>query len=461
VHTEGQQIMQSRNRPTVRRDPAGTHPPADGSRTTVTAPADPAVPRLAPGVELLGEYLGSGLTEPTYLARRPPGQVMQISRLLYLVLSEIDGSRTAEEIGDRASAAFGRRVSAGNVEYLLASKLAPLGLLAGSDMNRAVKAKSAILTLKARRTLVPDPAVQVVARLLRPLFNPFVVVAVLVGFSTADFFLYSHGQFHAAAVAVLNRPVVILLILGLVVLSMLFHECGHAAACRYGGARPGVIGMGLYVVWPAFYTNVTDSYQLSRAGRLRTDLGGIYFNAIFAVASSVVYLATDYAPLLVVILLVHLEIFQQLLPTFRLDGYFILADVAGVPDLFDRMAPVLLSMIPGRPADPRVENLKRVPRMIVTVWVLCTVPVLGLYLVFVILHGPDIASTFAGSATAQGRDIVAALREGKILVGLLGVLSLLLLALPILGLSYVLLLTGRRVVRLAAAAGSWFGGRRE
>ena len=39
------------------------------------------------------------------------------------------------------------------------------------------------------------------------------------------------------------------------------------------------MGTGLYLVWPAFYTDVTDSYRLGRAGRLRTDLGGLYFNA--------------------------------------------------------------------------------------------------------------------------------------------------------------------------------------
>ena len=44
------------------------------------------------------------------------------------------------------------------------------------------------------------------------------------------------------------------------------------------------MGAGLYLVWPAFYTDVTDSYRLGRGGRLQTDLGGLYFNAIVAVA---------------------------------------------------------------------------------------------------------------------------------------------------------------------------------
>ena len=44
------------------------------------------MPCLAAGVELIGEYQGSGLAEATYLARNAVGQVAHLSRLLYLVV---------------------------------------------------------------------------------------------------------------------------------------------------------------------------------------------------------------------------------------------------------------------------------------------------------------------------------------------------------------------------------------
>ena len=62
------------------------------------------------------------------------------------------------------------------------------------------------------------------------------------------------------------RPGLLLAVLALTVLSAGFHEFGHAAAARRGGATPGVMGAGLYLVWPAFYTDVTDSYRLGRVG---------------------------------------------------------------------------------------------------------------------------------------------------------------------------------------------------
>jgi putative peptide zinc metalloprotease protein len=139
-------------------------------------------------------------------------------------------------------------------------------------------------------------------------------VVVLAGLIGSDAWLVRDGRLTSAFEYVLLRPMLLLMVLGLAVLSMMFHEFGHAAACRYGGARPGVIGAGFYVMWPAFYTNVTDAYRLSRAGRIRTDLGGVYFNAVFVLPLTAAYLATGYLPLLAAVFLIHLEMMQQLMP---------------------------------------------------------------------------------------------------------------------------------------------------
>ena len=224
---------------------------------------------MAAGAELLGEYQGSGLGEVTFLARNASGRIVHLSRLLWLVLSGVDGRRSVGEIAARVSVESGRSVSAGNVEYLLSNKLAPQGLVAGDGAGQpAVRPDSMILALKLHRTLLPEAGVQVVARLLGPLFSPLVVVAVLGALAGADLWLVRSGGMLAAFREVLARPLLLLVVLGLSLVSMVFHECGHAAACRYGGARPGRIGMGLYVLWPALFTNVTDSYRLGRACRL-------------------------------------------------------------------------------------------------------------------------------------------------------------------------------------------------
>jgi putative peptide zinc metalloprotease protein len=408
------------------------------------------VPQLIPGVQQLGEYQGSGLTGATYLVRNARGQVVQVSGLLNLVLGGIDGRSTVSEIAARVTAASGRTVSAGNVEYLLVNKLAPLELLAaaGADVQPAAAGPDpSVLVLKLRRTLVPEAGVQHLARLFRPLFYPAVVATGLLSLVASDTWLLRVGRLIPAFQLVLLRPPLLLLVFGLSVLSMLFHECGHAAACRYGGARPGVIGVGFFVVWPAFFTNVTDTYRLGRAGRIRTDLGGVYFNAVFVLMLMAAYLATGYLPLLPAVFLIHLEIIQQLLPSLRLDGYFILADAIGVPDLFRRIGPTLRAMIPGRPADPLVQGLKRGPRVILTAWVLLVVPLLGLQLMLIIVGGPVLVRTFARSLDAQAAALTAQFGRADVPSAVLSAFSILLLALPMAGLSYILLLTGRRALR--------------
>ncbi len=106
-------------------------------------------------------------------------------------------------------------------------------------------------------------------------------------------------------------------------------ELGHAAACKYGGATPGGMGMGLYLVWPAFYTDVTDTYRLPKRARLRVDLAGLYFNALISVLTMVAWLIFRVDALLLLVALQILQMVKQLSPVIRADGYHILS---GSPD---------------------------------------------------------------------------------------------------------------------------------
>jgi putative peptide zinc metalloprotease protein len=137
-----------------------------------------------------------------------------------------------------------------------------------------------------------------------------------------------------------------LILLGVIVVSAAFHELGHAAALRYAGGQVKGMGAGLYLVYPAFFTDVSDNYRLPRWSRVRTDLGGFYFNLIFAIGVMALYLLTGQEFLLLIILLINLEIIHQLLPFVRLDGYWTLADLTGIPDFFSQMGAFWRSILP-------------------------------------------------------------------------------------------------------------------
>jgi putative peptide zinc metalloprotease protein len=353
-----------------------------------------AAPRLAEGIELIGQYEGSGFKEPPYIARRSDGQMVQMAELLYFIAEEIDGRRGYEEIAERVTQRFERGLDADMVRSLVEGKLVPLGVAASPDgEEQELKKIDPLLALKFRTGVVPERVVNAVTTVFKPLFFPPVIVAVLTGLVALDVWLFGYHGVAQSVRSTLYDPLFILLLLGLVVISAAFHECGHATACRYGGARPGVMGVGLYIVWPAFYTDVTDAYRLSKKGRLRTDLGGVYFNTIFILVTAGAYFVTGFEPLLLVIPLQHLEIMHQFLPFIRLDGYYIVSDLTGVPDMFARIKPVLKSLLPWTETEDSVKELKPWARAAVTVYVVTLVPALVFLLGMMMLNMPRVFAT--------------------------------------------------------------------
>jgi putative peptide zinc metalloprotease protein len=385
-------------------------------------------------VELIGEYEGSGYKEPPSLVRRGDGQVIQLTPLLYAVAEQADGSRHYDELASAVGAAIGRRVTADNIRFLIEDRLAPLGVLTGPDGSQPdVQKSDPLLALKFRTAVIPERVANAVGRLFMPLFRAPVVAAVLVALVVADAWLFLHHGVAQAVRQSVYHPGLFLPLFLAVVLSAAFHEIGHASACRFGGAQPGKMGCGLYLAWPAFYTDVTDAYRLGKRARLRTDLGGVYFNVVVVLLTVGAYLLTGFEPLLLLVVIQHFEIVHQLLPIVRLDGYYIVADFTGVPDLFNRIGPILRSLVPGRPPDERVTVLKRWVRVAVTAWVVVVVPLLLFQLLMVMIHLPRILGTAWDSAAKQWHVAAKAFSGGHSLNGVVAGLELLLLALPVIG----------------------------
>src|SRR5580693_2348868 len=208
-------------------------------------PGPAGVPRLAGGVELLGKYQDSGYRQPPSLVRRADGQVIAMSGLLYRVTCRIDGSRDPAAIAELVSEDLDRTLTADQVRYLITAKLLPLGIVAGQDAPAVPPRANPLLALRARGTLLPERAANAAGTLLRPLFRWPVVAAVVAAVVAVDYWLFAVHGLGGGFRQVLHDPVDLLVVIGLTAVSAMFHECGHAAGCRYGGARPGVIGVGI------------------------------------------------------------------------------------------------------------------------------------------------------------------------------------------------------------------------
>jgi putative peptide zinc metalloprotease protein len=126
----------------------------------------------------------------------------------------------------------------------------------------------------------------------------------------------------------------------------------------------------------------------------------------------------------------HIETATQFLPVIRLDGYYILADLIGVPDLFSRMGPVLASLIPGRPTHPRVKELKPFARRTIILWVVIVVPSLLYWLIGFIIVMPYVLPVVWRQLIESSQTVGTAATAGHVAEAILGAVQILLLLLP-------------------------------
>lgn len=430
--------------------------------TSLAAPADTSVATRvltrAPDVTLHGAYDGSGYETGRFLVRRGDGQLVQLTPYLYGLLELLEELEEPSAVADVAAiwtTKLGTPVGADDVTTL-ADRLADAGLLLGDDAappaEHAVpledqKRVNPILTLGLRRTVVRPRTVNLLARPMRHAFHPPVIVAVLLAVAAADYWAASNGSLIDGLLQAIAAPLTASLLILAVLGSGLVHEFGHAAGCIYGGGRPGRIGVGVYVIYPAFFTDVTDVYRLPRRDRIRTDLGGVYFTSFAILATVGAFALTGWSPLLLLLVALHVTAAEQFLPFIRQDGYFLLGDVAGIPDLFARLGPVLRSTIPGRPLHPAVADMRRSTRRIMRVWVLMVVPFLAANIALAAYLAPHAIRGAIRSVRghfAALKDAVSPLNFGALLYH---GLSLCLLMISVAGVGLLIVRIGRTVRR--------------
>lgn len=307
-----------------------------------------------------------------------------VSELLYGLAGELNGQRPIGELTARLNLRFDRTLVDDDTDRLLA-KLAPYGLILGREESG--RQPRDFLTLTDRASLIPAKAVGRAAGYLRGLFYPAAVVLVL-GLATA---------IHLAALRMappldptdaFREPAALLAVVAITFMGGLFHEFGHASATSYGGAKPGPIGAGVYILWPAFYVDITESYSMDRRSRVRTDLGGVYFNLVLTVVIGGAYVVTANELWLWALLAQDLTIVQQFVPFLRLDGYYLACDLAGVPDLFSLVRPALSSS--RGPLSPNQSAPTRQIRRFVLAWALTAAVFFGWFVWNLALHFPSI-----------------------------------------------------------------------
>lgn len=117
------------------------------------------------------------------------------------------------------------------------------------------------------------------------------------------------------------------------------HEWSHGLTCkRFGGKIPELGFLVIFFFMPAMYVDVSDAWLFRKRGqRVLVGLAGPMFD-LFAAASSVLVwrtLAPGWGRVVALTLMTtaSASFLMNLNPLIKLDGYYILSDLSGIPNL--------------------------------------------------------------------------------------------------------------------------------
>ena len=425
-------------------------PAAAGAQKRTFSPQDVAdPPKLADGVVLSGQMEESAFVEEPALIQKD-GRFIQLTELLFQIVKHVDGKTSIEDIAAAASKEHGKQVSADDVRTLIAAKLMPIGIVTGADGTAAAsKTPRSPLQLHMKMAMVSPAALKAVTFVLQGFFLPFIVIPLLaIAFAVLGWVFLVHGVASSVHDA-FYTPGLLLVTFGIIVVSAAFHELGHASGLRAGGKLPRAMGAGLYLVYPAFYTDVSENYRLKRWARVRTDLGGFYFNLIFAVVVVGLYLVSGWEYLLFIVALVCLEIIHQLLPFVRLDGYWVLADMLGVPDFFSQMGAFLRSVLPFHMgAGRKLPRMRWWAKIAFGLYMIVVLPLLAFMLFLMVKGFPRIVATAKDASGQLIGQLGEAFGKGDLVLVAAIVLQLVFIALPTIGIALIIFNLARSVVLL-------------
>jgi hypothetical protein len=292
------------------------------------------VPRLRTDVHI-GPFQENLSSTPRFLVQTGPSCFVVNSEMRDLLQALSEGPATFPEFADKVTARTGRAVSVETLHTVLGS-LSP-ALFQGQAEYR-IKTPF-IFNIQ----IVPPGILRQITKRLTWLFTwPAAILGVVAFFGmeyaifhTPDFKMIP-GQSYWFRFA--------LIYLG-VALGGLIHETGHLTACARHKAEHGGIGLGLYLIFPAFYADVTNTWRLPRRARVAVDLGGLYFQALFLVVIGIFAVRTHNMAFYQLNFFTLVIMVFTLNPALKFDGYWLLVDASGIHNLYPRMSAMLKGMV--------------------------------------------------------------------------------------------------------------------
>lgn len=348
-------------------------PPARQSRTRL--------PRMDPNLAVREDLLDE---ERVYaVLQRDTGNFFRLAPDQWQLANLFDGARTFEEIAKLYETETGATIGANDVESF-ADNLEDANFWYKSPQERNLALSQKLTTQRSRRTEMgakfnfahisfsawdPDRYLDWLDRLVGDfIYSRWCVVAVVllflfetivfvekwsvIGPDVALYYTFTNKSFQDLA-----QFWLLILVLGFI------HESAHGLTCKHYGGQVHSMGLMFLYLAPCFYVDVTEIYiSATKVQRLSTIIAGIWIEMVVCGFAMIIWANTvagqwihdfSYAIILitgVAVVLINMN------PLIKLDGYYFLSELIGIPDLKERSTAFLTGWFQSRILGMKVET---------------------------------------------------------------------------------------------------------
>lgn len=315
-------------------------------------------PRLSVHARIIRQRYGP---ETAFIVEEPTsGHYYRLSEPAMFFIGLLNGTRTVDEAWHACCDQLGDGAPTQRECIDLLAKLQMFGLLVGDEPlapemieHRVREARSNRRQQRTGRYLFPhiplinpEPFLQRHERLMRAIFSKPMAAIWLTLITVAAIAVFRHARDLGSELNTLLTPANIFWLGVLFLAIRAIHELGHAAACKAMGGRCTEIGV-MLIAWvlPLPYCDASSAWRFPEISRrVLVSAAGMIVEFFFAAIAALIWVATlgeetslihTLAYNAMVISSVMTFLFN-LNPLLRYDGYYILSDLAGAPNLAQR-----------------------------------------------------------------------------------------------------------------------------
>lgn len=315
----------------------------------------PTRPKLGPHAQVIRQRFGG---RTVFILEDPAGgQYFRVSESAHFFLGLLNGTRTADDAWQSCIDQLGDAAPTQRECIDILARLQLFGLIAGElpidpemlEVRRSqlrsqrVKQRTGMGLAPNIPLLNPEPWLQRWSIVLRAIFSP---LGLIIWLATILWGLFDVGSKYGDLFKGYNQIIdpSNLLTGSLVFLCLrAWHELGHAAACKALGGRCTEVGLiFMLFVLPFPYCDTSSAWRFPQVWkRVVVSAGGILFETFVAALAAVVWSRTDDPTLRsvcfnIMVISGFTTLVFNLNPLLRYDGYYMLSDLTGAANLWQR-----------------------------------------------------------------------------------------------------------------------------